>query len=152
MDIIINNDSNDIINANKLLYDNFITSSYENIKNIKLYVKINGVTLLALIDTGSSNTIMSNKSIHKCYLDSLLDSKINNAIYGFNNINKLIGRIWFTQINIRDIDFMASICVVDKLPLNFDIIIGCDFMKYNNFTLNFKNSIVSSDDNFITNF
>jgi DNA damage-inducible protein 1 len=148
----INNYYDDIINENKLLYNDIISSKYKYIDNININVKINGINLNAIIDTGSSNTVMSNESIDKSYLDFLVDKNVNNTIYGINCINKLIGRVWFTQIEINDYIFNASVCVVDKLPLNIDIIIGCDFLKYYNFVVDFKNSTVISDHNFIIKF
>ncbi|GFT59505.1 retrovirus-related Pol polyprotein from transposon 17.6 [Trichonephila clavipes] len=90
-------------------------------------VKINGYYFDALIDTGSTITLIR-ESVHQILgRPTLNPTKINLTSFGKSEI-KTFGSFKST-INIEDNKFMTDIYVIDNLQTTIDVIIGTDVLK-----------------------
>lgn len=104
--------------------------------NYKLFIDvfINSSKYIALIDSGSTNTLMTSNIINNEQLDYLVDMNFNNNINTLNCEIDTIGRIWYLNIQLNNknynIDAIISPLIVNYLP--YDIILGLDFLMINN--------------------
>ncbi|GFU98088.1 uncharacterized protein TNCV_4746121 [Trichonephila clavipes] len=124
---------------------NEINSSSEMRKT----VKINGYDFDALIDTGSTITLIR-ESVHQILgRPTLNPTKINLASFGKSEI-KTFGSFKST-IDIEDNKFMTDIYVIDNLQTTIDVIIGTDVLKQTEFkiTANGIELISKKKDHFI---
>ncbi|GFS99672.1 hypothetical protein TNCV_1972371 [Trichonephila clavipes] len=96
-------------------------------------VKINGYDFDALIDTGSTITLIR-ESVHQILgRPTLNPTKINLASFGKSEI-KTFGSFKST-IDIEDNKFMTDIYVIDNLQTTIDVIIGTDVLKQTEFKI-----------------
>ncbi|GFU68788.1 hypothetical protein TNCV_1610901 [Trichonephila clavipes] len=108
---------------------NEINSSSEMRKT----VKINGYDFDALIDTGSTITLIR-ESVHQILgRPTLNPTKINLTSFGKSEI-KTFGSFKST-IDIEDNKFMTDIYVIDNLQTTIDVIIGTDVLKQTEFKI-----------------
>ncbi|GFU60838.1 uncharacterized protein TNCV_3371741 [Trichonephila clavipes] len=112
-------------------------------------VKIKGYDFDALIDTGSTITLIR-ESVHQILgRPTLNPTKINLASFGKSEI-KTFGSFKST-IDIEDNKFMTDIYVIDNLQTTIDVIIGTDVLKQTEFkiTANGIELIPKKKDHFI---
>ncbi|GFU60843.1 hypothetical protein TNCV_3371791 [Trichonephila clavipes] len=96
-------------------------------------VKIKGYDFDALIDTGSTITLIR-ESVHQILgRPTLNPTKINLASFGKSEI-KTFGSFKST-IDIEDNKFMTDIYVIDNLQTTIDVIIGTDVLKQTEFKI-----------------
>ncbi|GFX49997.1 uncharacterized protein TNCV_3883251 [Trichonephila clavipes] len=108
---------------------NEINSSSEMRKT----VKINGYDFDALIDTGSTITLIR-ESVHQILgRPTLNPTKINLTSFGKSEI-KTFGSFKST-INIEDNKFMTDIYVISNSQTTIDVIIGTDVLKQTEFKI-----------------
>ncbi|GFV39359.1 hypothetical protein TNCV_1230611 [Trichonephila clavipes] len=89
-------------------------------------VKINGYDFDALIDTGSTITLIRESVYRILGRPTLNPMKIKLTSFGNSEI-KLFGSFKFT-IDIEDNKFMTDVYVIDNLQ-TIDVIIGTDVLK-----------------------
>ncbi|GFU09954.1 retrovirus-related Pol polyprotein from transposon gypsy [Trichonephila clavipes] len=136
---------NEIVNEIVSEVVNEINSSSEMRKT----VKIKGYDFDALIDTGSTITLIR-ESVHQILgRPTLNPTKINLASFGKSEI-KTFGSFKST-IDIEDNKFMTDIYVIDNLQTTIDVIIGTDVLKQTEFkiTANGIELIPKKKDHFI---
>ncbi|GFS94763.1 uncharacterized protein TNCV_4456491 [Trichonephila clavipes] len=136
---------NEVVNEVLSEVVNEINSSSEMRKT----VKINGYDFDALIDTGSTITLIR-ESVHQILgRPTLNPTKINLASFGKSEI-KTFGSFKST-IDIEDNKFMTDIYVIDNLQTTIDVIIGTDVLKQTEFkiTANGIELIPKKKDHFI---
>ncbi|GFU72713.1 uncharacterized protein TNCV_194001 [Trichonephila clavipes] len=112
-------------------------------------LKINGYDFDALIDTGSTITLIRG-SVHQILGRPTLNAtKIKLTSFGKSEI-KPFGSFKFT-IDIEDNKFMTDIYVIDNLQTTIDVIIGTDVLKQTEFkiTANGIELIPKKKDHFI---
>ncbi|GFU54607.1 uncharacterized protein TNCV_2160801 [Trichonephila clavipes] len=108
---------------------NEINSSSEMCKT----VKINGYDFDALIDTGSTITLIR-ESVHQILGRLMLNpTKINLTSFGKSEI-KTFGSFKST-IDIEDNKFMTDIYVINNSQTTIDVIIGTDVLKQTEFQI-----------------
>ncbi|GFT41065.1 retrovirus-related Pol polyprotein from transposon 17.6 [Trichonephila clavipes] len=136
---------NEIVNEIVSEVVNEINSSSE----MRTTVKIKGYDFDALIDTGSTITLIR-ESVHQILgRPTLNPTKINLAFFGKSEI-KTFGSFKST-IDIEDNKFMTDIYVIDNLQTTIDVIIGTDVLKQTEFkiTANGIELIPKKKDHFI---
>ncbi|GFT87499.1 hypothetical protein TNCV_1638871 [Trichonephila clavipes] len=124
---------------------NEINSSSEMRKT----VKINGYDFDALIDTGSTITLIRESVYQILGRPTLNATKIKLTSFGKSEI-KTFGSFKST-IDIEDNKFMTDIYVIDNLQTTIDVIIGTDVLKQTEFkiTANGIELISKKKDHFI---
>ncbi|GFW07456.1 uncharacterized protein TNCV_3915891 [Trichonephila clavipes] len=96
-------------------------------------VKINEYDFDALIDTGSTVTLVRYSVYANLGMPTLNPTKIKLTAFGKSEI-KLFGSFKST-INIEDNKFMTDIYVIDNLQTTIDVIIGTDVLKQTEFQI-----------------
>ncbi|GFW49712.1 retrovirus-related Pol polyprotein from transposon 17.6 [Trichonephila clavipes] len=120
---------NEVVNEVLSEVVNEINASSEMRKTIK----IKGYDFDALIDTGSTITLIR-ESVHQILgRPTLNPTKINLTSFGKSEI-KTFGSFKST-INIEDNKFMTDIYVIDNLQTTIDVIIGTDVLKQTEFKI-----------------
>ncbi|GFU77717.1 uncharacterized protein TNCV_1550001 [Trichonephila clavipes] len=120
---------NEIVNEVLSEVVNEINSSSEMRKT----VKINGYDFDALIDTGSTITLIR-ESVHQILgRPTLNPTKINLTSFGKSEI-KTFGSFKST-IDIEDNKFMTDIYVINNSQTTIDVIIGTDVLKQTEFKI-----------------
>ncbi|GFU38868.1 uncharacterized protein TNCV_3539921 [Trichonephila clavipes] len=120
---------NEIVNEIVSEVVNEINSSSEMRKT----VKINGYDFDALIDTGSTITLIRESVYQILGRPTLNATKIKLTSFGKSEI-KLFGTFKST-INIEDNKFMTDIYVIDNSQTTIDVIIGTDVLKQTEFKI-----------------
>ncbi|GFU82962.1 uncharacterized protein TNCV_2090551 [Trichonephila clavipes] len=136
---------NEIVNEIVSEVVNEINSSSEMRKT----VKINGYDFDALIDTGSTITLIR-ESVHQILgRPTLNPTKINLTSFGKSEIK--LFETFKSTINIEDNKFMTDIYVIDNSQTTIDVIIGTDVLKQTEFkiTANGIELIPKKKDHFI---
>ncbi|GFX50948.1 uncharacterized protein TNCV_2732991 [Trichonephila clavipes] len=111
-------------------------------------VKLNGYDFDALIDTGSTITLIRESVYQILRKPTLNPTKIKLTSFGKSEI-KPFGSFKFT--NIEGNKFMADIYVIDNLQTTIDVIIGTDVLKQTEFKIsaNGIELILKKKDHFI---
>ena len=122
------------------------------IKPIIIDIYIANKKLRALIDTGATVSVISNKTIELCGLEYIVDSNNNIDISGIHSTNKSYGKIWYIDIEINKYTIPCSLFVVDNDNNIFDIILGLNFLTSNNININFATKEIIFSTNFKTSF
>ena len=87
--------------------------------------KVNGVEVIALVDTGAQVSVMSPAVAKKCNLTWLIDTRIKGVMRGVGQAES-VGRIHGTMIEIGGVALKCSITIVDS---GADFIFGCDQLR-----------------------
>jgi hypothetical protein len=123
-------------------------------KNITIPIYINNNNYIALIDTASSNTLISYNLICNEKLDYLIDSNFNGMLNTLANKKSKLnccGRIWCTTINIEKNELYMSPIIINSNNLNliesFPIILGLDFLLFNKIDIIFSENNLKIKDN-----
>ena len=136
---------------------------YNNISNVDLFyntipgfiipqnlilfdIHINDYKLKAMIDTGSTKSIIFNKTIKKCNLNNIVDRSNLNMLTSANGNIKSTGKIWYLDVLIDKYSIPASFDILEKGIDNFDIILGLDFLTFYNVSIDFKYRKLILDD------
>ena len=92
-----------------------------------LYVrcKVNGIEVVGLVDTGAQVSVMSSKTVEKCNLTWLVDTKNKSVMRGVGQV-ETIGKIYGTTIEFGGVMLDCSLTVADT---NVDFVIGCDQLR-----------------------
>ncbi|GFX12005.1 retrovirus-related Pol polyprotein from transposon 17.6 [Trichonephila clavipes] len=115
------------------LFNHTSNECYHKNKEMRKTVKINGYDFDALIDTGSTITLIR-ESVHQILgRPTLNPTKINLTSLGKSEI-KTFGSFKST-IDIEDNKFMTDIYVINNSQTTIDVIIGTDVLKQTEFKI-----------------
>ena len=97
-------------------------------KVVMLYVevRVNGVSVKALVDSGAHSTIMSDRCASRCSIMRLVDRRFAGMAYGIGR-QRIIGRVHLGQIQIGR-DFLASSFQVLEDQAE-DMLLGLDMLR-----------------------
>ena len=138
------------------LYRNAINDRPEQfIQPLMPYIKcsINGIELIALIDTGSVITCTNLEIANKCDIISDMDDIYKMPIVGVGN-NTSIGKNYGVDIKINNEIITMTMTILDISINDCDLIIGLDLMRSfaaniifqtNKLTLKSQNKILETD-------
>jgi hypothetical protein len=136
-----------------------IQSSYEtavnNIPNMIISKKliciigyINNSPIKILIDTGASCSLIFLHTIERLKLDYLVDNNSQVCLQGIGN-EITIGRLWYIDLKINKMNYPSSFIVSNNI-IDFDIIIGINFLQTYKGVIDFGNNILKLNNNKIS--
>ncbi|GFW64221.1 hypothetical protein TNCV_709261 [Trichonephila clavipes] len=112
---------------------NEVVNEINSSSEMRKTVKINGYYFDALIDTGSTMTLIRESVYQILGRPTLNATKIKLTSFSKSEI-KLFGTFKST-INIEDNKFMTDIYVIDNSQTTIDVIIGTDVLKQTEFKI-----------------
>ena len=114
--------------------EQFIPASMPFIK-----CRINGINLIALIDSGSMITCTNLEIAQKCDLISEMDPRVKVPIMGVGN-KVSIGQNYGINIQLGDREIVIPMLIVDISFNECDMIIGLDLLRSFRANLDFQNN------------
>lgn len=114
-----------------------------NLLWIKL--KINGVPVLGIVDSGcQSSAVVSLNIIKKCNLLNLVDKRYFGAASGIGGMSNIIGKIHSTSISVNEHLFEIPIQVLDGNDST--VLIGLDMLKRNQCVIDLQKNVLRFGD------
>jgi predicted aspartyl protease len=89
--------------------------------------KINNVPVKILVDTGAQFSTIFNDTINKLDMKDMVDTRGSFTCRGFGTTNS-VGIVWIVELEINGGMFPVKSTVLDMKMLNFDMMIGMDFL------------------------
>ena len=118
---------------------------------IHIYGIINNIQIKILIDTGATTSIIFRHSINRLNLNYLIDPEEQSYLNGIGN-EISIGRLWYTELNLGKYLYPISLIVSHNKILDYDIILGINFLQTYKSLINFKTNQLILNDNHIISF
>ena len=104
----------------------YTPESFSNITMLYLPIKVNGVIVKALVDSGAGGTIMSDKCAERCGVMRLVDRRFAGMAIGIGT-QKIIGKVHLGTIQIGE-DFLTSSFKV-LADQSEDMLLGLDMLR-----------------------
>ncbi|VDM63991.1 unnamed protein product [Angiostrongylus costaricensis] len=104
---------------------------FTKVPMIYLRAQINGVDVLALLDTGAQMSIISATAVEKCKMTDAVDRRFRVTASGVGGMRSSAGRILACTVQFTSISILCSFDVLSSDICSADVIIGVDvFTKY----------------------
>jgi DNA damage-inducible protein 1 len=104
----------------------FTPESFSNVVMLYVVIKVNGVAVKALVDSGAAGTIMSDSCAKKCGIMRLVDRRFAGMAIGVGT-QKIIGKVHLGTIQIGE-DFLTSSFKVLEGQTE-DMLLGLDMLR-----------------------
>lgn len=104
----------------------YTPESFSNIVMLYVLIKVNGVPVKALVDSGAAGTIMSNTCAETCGIMRLVDRRFAGMAIGVGT-QKIIGKVHLGTIQIGE-DFLTSSFKVLENQSE-DMLLGLDMLR-----------------------
>lgn len=104
----------------------YTPESFSNVVMLYLPIKVNGVTVKALVDSGAASTIMSDTCAERCGVMRLVDRRFAGMAVGVGK-QKIIGKVHLGTIQIGG-DFLTSSFQVLQ-DQSEDMLLGLDMLR-----------------------
>ncbi len=104
----------------------YTPESFSRIIMLYLPIKVNGVTVKALVDSGAASTIMSDRCAERCGIMRLVDRRFAGVAVGVGRQN-IIGKVHLGTIQIGK-DFLTSSFQVLEAQSE-DMLLGLDMLR-----------------------
>ena len=91
-------------------------------------VRVNGVDVVAFVDSGAQMTVMSQRLAEKCNIGHLIDKRFAGVAQGVGS-SKILGRVHIASIQVGASHFPSTFSVLESA--NVDFLLGLDFLKAN---------------------
>ena len=99
--------------------------------------KINNIPIKILIDTGATTSIIFRHSINRLNINYLIDTEEQTNLNGIGQ-EISIGRLWYIKLDINNYLYPVSLIVSQNKILDYDIILGINFLQTYDSIINFK--------------
>jgi len=106
-------------------------------KLIKIIGIINNLNVNILIDTGASVSIIFEHTINRLNINYLIDTEEKSCLNGIGS-NISIGRLWYIDLNLDNLLYPISLVASNTTISDFDIILGINFLRNYNSSINFN--------------
>ena len=104
----------------------YTPESFSRVNMLYVHIKVNGVPVKALVDSGAGSTIMSEKCAERCNIMRLVDQRFAGVAYGIGR-QTIIGKVHLGQLQIEK-DFLTSSFLVLKDQAQ-DMLLGLDMLR-----------------------
>ncbi|CCW64178.1 unnamed protein product [Phytomonas sp. EM1] len=88
--------------------------------------ELNGVPLVAFVDTGAAVSVLTTSAVEKCALTHLLDRRFSGMIQGVGT-QQCIGAIHMIPVNVSGLFIPFSFRILDQML--YEVIIGLDQLR-----------------------
>lgn len=93
-------------------------------------LEINGVRILALMDTGAERSALGVEAADRCGLSELVDESFSRRVGGIGGSTNGCGRVHYCEISVGSVPFQAGFDVLRLPPrVKFEALLGIDFLE-----------------------
>lgn len=104
----------------------YTPESFSNVVMLYVLIKVNGVPVKAMVDSGAAGTIMSNGCAERCNIMRLVDKRFSGMAVGVGT-QRIIGKVHLGTIQIGE-DFLTSSFKVLEEQTE-DMLLGLDMLR-----------------------
>lgn len=102
-----------------------IPESFFPVDMLYFNCQINGINLLAFVDTGAQTSVMSKECAELCGIEDLIDYKMKGKAKGVGE-KDIVGRIWMVDIDLGGHSLPCSFTILEEFDT--DIIFGLNML------------------------
>ncbi|KAI6192182.1 Protein DDI1-like protein 2 [Aphelenchoides bicaudatus] len=111
---------------------------------LHILLKINGVEVLAMIDSGAQSSIISAELAKRCNVYDHVDDRFFTKASGIGGISKVKGRIHACKMQIGQNMLTAPLDVLDEPRV--EILLGLNFLRPNSAVIDLKRNVLTIGD------
>lgn len=118
--------------------------AYIPINLLHIRVKINGVELLGMVDSGAQNSIMSPAIARRCNLWDYVDERFFTNASGIGGSQKIKGRLHSCQVQVGGAFITAQFDVLEQDRV--EILLGLTFLRPNHCIIDLQRNVLKLGD------
>lgn len=112
------------------------------IDHIYLPIRIDGFEGKGCIDTGANGSVMSEEFARRVGLEGTIDRRITGQMKGVGQ-SAMVGRIHRCPVKLGTRLYLTMVDIIESFGVDeFDLLIGCDFLKRNRVVIDFENDVM----------